>query len=476
MFDTVFNSVTEFFENIDNVLYYPILIIVLVAAGLFFSFRTKLVQIRLFGTACKLIMEKPASSQKVSSFQALMVSTASRVGTGNIVGVSTAICIGGPGACFWMWLMCIIGASSAFIESTLAQIFKQKDKNGNSFGGPAYYIEKALKLPVIAAIFCVFLIATYAFGFNLLCSYNLQSSFEVYDFYDGLWTPIIVGGLLAASVAFCVLGGGSRIIKLTEKVVPVMGIAYVLISLIIIFTHIPNIPSAFASIFKDAFDFRAIFGGLSGSCMVYGIKRGLFSNEAGVGSAPNASASADVTHPAKQGLVQTISVYIDTMLLCTSTALMCLCSGVESGKDVAGAKYVQNAVSTVFGGFGPVFITIAMVLFAFTTLIGNLYYVDNALAYLNKKRPPSKKFMRIFYIVCVIVIFVGALASMDLAWSIADITMGGMTLINIPCCVILSGVAIKALRDFEQQKKKRLNPVFKAKNIGLDDSQLSFWK
>ena len=472
----MFDFITGLFQSIDDVMYYPILIIVLAAAGLVFTFRTGAVQLRLFGTACKLIVEKPSSSQKVSSFQALMVSTASRVGTGNIVGVSTAICLGGPGACFWMWLMCIIGASSAFIESTLAQIFKQRNKNGNSYGGPAYYIEKALHLPVIAAVFCIFLIATYAFGFNLLCSYNLQDSFKVYDFYDNTYTPLIVGGVLAAAVAFCVMGGGSRIIKLTEKIVPAMGFAYVLVALIIIFTHVGNIPQAFTGIFEDAFNFKAIFGGLSGSCMVYGIKRGLYSNEAGVGSAPNASASADVTHPAKQGLVQTISVYIDTMLLCTATALMCLCSGVPNTAKAAGAPYVQNAVSTVFGGFGPVFITVSMVLFAFTTLIGNLYYVDNALAYLNKKRPPSRKFMTVFYVICVLIIFVGALAPMDLAWSIADITMGGMTLINIPCCAILSGVAVKALRDFEQQKKRRLNPTFKARDIGLDDSELSFWK
>ena len=376
-----------------------------------------------------------------------------------------------------MWLMCIIGASSAFIESTLAQIFKQKDKDGHSFGGPAFYIEKALKLPVIAAIFCVFLIATYAFGFNLLCSYNLQSSFQTYKgLYDETWTPLIVGGALALAVGFCLLGGGKRIIKLTEKVVPAMGIAYVLISLVIIFAHVQNIPQTFAVIFEDAFDFRAIFGGITGSCMVYGIKRGLYSNEAGVGSAPNASASADVTHPVKQGLVQTVSVYIDTMLLCTATALMCLASGVERGEDVSGAPYVQNAVSTVFGAAGPVFITAAMVLFAFTTLIGNLYYVDNALAYLNKKRAPSKRFMTFFYIACVIVIFVGALMPMDLAWAMADITMGGMTLINIPCCIILSGIAVKALRDFESQKKRKLNPVFRARDIGLDDKELHFWK
>ncbi len=470
------DTVLKFFENVDNAMYFPCLVIVLAAAGIFFTLRTRGVQVRLFGTACKLIMEKPASAQKVSSFQALMVSTASRVGTGNIVGVSTAICLGGPGACFWMWLMCIIGASSAFIESTLAQIYKQRDSEGHSFGGPAYYIEKALKLPVLSGIFCICLILTYAVGFNLLASFNVQDTFKTYEFYDSTWTPLIVGAVLAAAVGFCLLGGGKRIVKLTEKVVPVMGVAYVLVSLIIIFANVTNIPNTFVVIFRDAFDFRAIFGGITGSCMVYGIKRGLFSNEAGVGSAPNASASADVTHPVKQGLVQTISVYIDTMLLCTATALMCLTSGVARGADVSGAAYVQSAVSSVFGSFGPAFITVAMVLFAFTTLIGNLYYVDNALAYLNKKKKPSKRFMSFFYLGCVAVIFVGALIEMDLAWALADITMGCLTLINIPCCVILSGTAIKALRDFEAQKKKRLNPTFRAGDIGLDESKLHFWK
>jgi len=255
-----------------------------------------------------------------------------------------------------------------------------------------------------------------------------------------------------------------------------MGIGYVLVSLIVTFTHVGNIPQTFSSIFQDAFNFKAIFGGLSGSCLVYGIKRGLYSNEAGVGSAPNASASADVTHPVKQGLVQTVSVYIDTMLLCTATALMCLSSGVEYSPELNGATYVQNAVSTIFGDFGPIFITIAMVMFAFTTLIGNLYYVDNALIYLNKKRMPSKVFMRIFYAVCVLIVFVGALIPMNFAWTMADITMGGMTLINIPVCAVLSGVAIKALRDFESQRRKKLNPHFHASSIGLKENEVSFWK
>ncbi|MBR1483544.1 MAG: alanine:cation symporter family protein [Ruminococcus sp.] len=471
----MFDAVMQFFNKVDDVMYYPILIIVLAAAGLFFTFRTRFVQLRLFGQACKLIVEKPSGAQKVSSFQALMVSTASRVGTGNIVGVATAICIGGPGACFWMWLMCIIGASSAFIESTLAQIFKRRNPDGTCYGGPAYYIEKVAKSGVVSVIFCVFLIATYAFGFNLLCSYNLQSSFEIYDFYHPTWSPVIIGAVIAGAVALCLFGGGKRIIGITEKLVPFMGLGYVLVSLIVIFTHVGNIPQTFAMIFQDAFDFKAILGGLSGSCLVYGIKRGLYSNEAGVGSAPNASASADVTHPVKQGLVQTVSVYIDTMLLCTATALMCLSSGTEFTPDLSGAAYVQNAVSTIFGGFGPIFITIAMVLFAFTTLIGNLYYVDNALIYLNKKKKPSKLFMNLFYVGCVAVVFVGALIPMDFAWTMADITMGGMTLINIPCCLLLSGVAIRALRNFESQKKQRLNPHFHARDIGLNDAD-NYWQ
>lgn len=469
-------GILDFFNSVDTYMYYPVLIIILAIGGLIFSFRTRFVQIRLFGESCRLIVEKPSGSQKVSSFQALMVSTASRVGTGNIIGVATAICLGGPGACFWMWLMCIIGAASAFTESTLAQIYKRRGEDGNSYGGPAYYIEQALKKPWLSVLFCVFLVSTYAFGFNLLCSYNLQSTFAAYSFYNEKKTPIIIGVIIALAVGYCLLGGGKRIVHLTEKIVPIMGISYVVVSLIIILAHFKNIPHMFAVIFKDAFNFKSIFGGLAGSCLVYGIKRGLYSNEAGVGSAPNASASADVTHPVKQGLVQTVSVYIDTMLLCTATAFMCLSSGVAYGKDVSGAPYVQNAISTIFGKAGPIFITIAMVLFAFTTLIGNLYYVDNALIYMNKKRQPSKKFMTVFYIICTVIIFLGAIIPMDFAWTVADITMGLMTIINIPCCLILSSTAVKALKDYEKQKKAGKNPHFKASDIGLDPDKLSFWK
>lgn len=462
-------------NQIDNVMYFPILIIVMAVAGLYFTIRTRGVQIRLFFESLKLILEPSGDNDSVSSLQAMLVSTASRVGTGNIIGVSTAICLGGPGACFWMWIMCIIGASSAFIESTLAQLFKRKDEDGNFYGGPAYYIEEGLKKPKIAALFCIFLIATYAVGFNLLCSYNLQSTFMDYYFYNST-TPVIIGTILAAITGYCLLGGGKRIVKVTGTVVPLMGVSYVIVALIVILFNYQNIPSMFVLIFQDAFDFQSIAGGFVGSCLVYGIKRGLFSNEAGVGSAPNASASAHVSHPAKQGLVQTLSVYIDTLLLCTATALMCLSTGVARNAAVSGAPYVQSAIGTVFGTAGPIFITVAMVLFAFTTLIGNLYYVDNALIYLNRKKKPSKKFMNIFYICAALIIFVGAIIPMDAAWAMADITMGGMTLINLPVCVALGKYALGCLKDYEKQKKSGIDPVFNASRIDINEEMLDTWK
>ena len=468
--------IADILDKIDSFMYYPILIVLMAIAGLYFTVLTKGVQIRLFPESMRLLLEPPEDKKNVSSLQAMLVSTASRVGTGNIVGVSTAICLGGPGACFWMWLMCVIGAASAFVESTLAQIYKKKNDSGECFGGPAYYIEKALHAPLLAGVFSVFLIATYAVGFNLLCSYNLQSSFATYSFYNPITTPMIIGTVLAVLTGYCLLGGGKRIVKLTSAIVPFMGVIYVAASLLVIILNIKSIPSMFVMIFRDAFDFKAIFSGVAGSCMIYGIKRGLYSNEAGVGSAPNASASAKVSHPAKQGLVQTLSVYIDTLLLCTATALMCLASGVERSEAVSGAPYVQNALSSVIGGAGPIFITVSMVLFAFTTLIGNLYYVDNAVIFLNKKRQPSKAFMRIFHVLCAAVVLIGAMIPMEAAWAMADITMGGMTLINLPCCMLLGKVAIDALKDYEKQRKDGKSPVFYGKNIGLKDEELDFWK
>lgn len=454
----------ELIANINDALYSYIMIIILIAGGLYFTVRTKFVQFRLFGDQLKAVMEKP-DGKGVSSFQALMVSTASRVGTGNIIGVSTALCLGGFGSVFWMWLIAIIGSASAFVESTLAQIYKRKGPDG-SYGGPAYYIEAALKSRPLALIFSVFLILTYGFGFNMLASYNLQSTFSGYGFYNKEYTPWIIGLILACIVCYCLIGGGSRIIKVTGILVPVMGVAYILVALIIMLFNITALPEILSRIFKEAFDIKAIFGGFGGSCVMYGIKRGLFSNEAGVGSAPNASASAEISHPAKQGLVQVLSVFIDTILVCSATAFMCMCSGIEPTAELSGAPYVQAALSETLGIFGPIFITVAMMLFAFTTLLGNLYYVDKCLIFILK-RVPDKKFMTVYHIIASLVIFVGAGLSADLLWNIADITMGGMTIINIPVIFILSKYAFAALKDYEKQKKAGKQPTFKAESIGL---------
>ncbi len=469
-------NIANLLNQIDDFMYFPFLVIILVVGGLYFTLKTRGVQIRLLYNSIKLMFEPKKDKNSVSSLEAMLVSTASRIGTGNIIGVSTAICLGGPGACFWMWLMCIIGGSSAFIESTLAQIFKKKDEKGNSYGGPAYYIEQGLNKPKLAMLFCIFLILAYAIGFNMLCSYNIQSTFIKYPFYNENTTPIIIGAILAILTGYCIIGGGKGIINITTKLVPLMGISYVAIALIIIILNFKNIPSMFILIFQDAFNFQSIFGGFTGSCLVYGIKRGLFSNEAGVGSAPNASASAIVSHPVKQGLLQTISVYIDTLILCTATALMCLCTGIMPDASLAGAPYVQNSIQTVLGNFGPIFLTIVMILFGFTTLIGNIYYINNTIIFLNKKKKPSKRTMKIIHIFCALIVFIGATIPMSIAWSIADITMGCMTIINIPTCILLSKFAINCLHDYENQRKQGKDPVFKGVSIGLNEKSLDFWK
>lgn len=464
---------------ISNVLYKPFIVpLLLLVAGIYFSVRTGWLQLRLFKESVSVVMEKPVNEDGVSSFGALMVSTASRVGTGNIIGVSTAIICGGAGAIFWMWITAFIGGATAFIESTLAQIYKKKDEDGSCYGGPSFYMRDALNAKWLGVIFSILIVFTYAVGYNMLAAYNLQSTFAAFKFYNTK-TPYIIGIILAILFGSIVLGGAKRLINATGVLVPVMGVIYVVISIIVLLMNIKNIPSMFGMIFKSAFDFKAIFGGFAGSCLMFGLKRGLYSNEAGMGSAPNAAAKAEISHPAKQGLVQMLSVFIDTLLICSATAFMCLSSNIEPLKFLAedgsadAAGYVQNSIGSTLGAFGPIFIAVSMSLFAFTTLIGNYSYCEGNMAFILG-RDMSKTGIIIFRILATVLIFLGSVASAGLVWDLADMCQGLMVITNVPSILILGGIAIKCLKDYERQKREGLNPVFHAKDIELKQ-KTDFW-
>nr|WP_317359615.1 alanine/glycine:cation symporter family protein [uncultured Tyzzerella sp.] len=468
------NSFMESFSSVigsvGDFLYTWILAALLIITGLYFSFKTGFVQIRLLPEALKVILEKKPG-KGVSSFQALMISTASRVGTGNIIGVALAIGTGGPGAVFWMWLLAIIGSASAFIESTLAQVYKVKDENGFR-GGPAYYIQNALKSRPFGILFSIFLIACFAFGFNALQAFNVGDSLKYYfpNYSDSI-IPVLIGFVLATLTGLTIYGGVKRIGFITSGLVPIMALIYIALGLFVTIKNINLLPSVFKSIFTEAFNFDAIFGGgigaFTSSCVMQGIKRGLFSNEAGMGSAPNAAATADVSHPVKQGLVQMFSVFIDTIFICSTTAMILLCSGVSEGR---GMEFVQNAVKANVGQFGIHFISVAVFLFAFSSLVGNYYYAEANIKFIKD----DKVVLNIFRICCLIMIFFGTQLSLEAAWNLADLLMGFMAIVNIVAILLLGNVAIKCLKDYIKQKKEGKEPVFKAKDIGLDNTEC--WK
>lgn len=464
----------DILTKLNDFMYTYVLIIMLVAVGVYFTIRTRGVQIRLLKDGIKNLMEKNTEEEngkkKVSSFQALMISTASRVGTGNIAGIATAIAAGGPGAVFWMWLMAVIGGASAFAESTLAQVYKVKE-NGEFRGGPSYYMERALGKRWMGVLFSVLLIICFAYGFNGLQSYNMSSALEYYipNYTESIW-PMIVGLVLAAATAAVIWGGSHRIGVITSVIVPIMAISYILIGIVTMIMNVSELPKVFALIFENAFDFQAMAGGLAGSAVVIGIKRGLFSNEAGMGSAPNASASADVAHPVNQGLVQTISVFIDTLLICSSTAMMLLVSGMEGKSGVLdGIPYVQAAISSNVGQWGIHFITFSIFAFAFSSLVGNYFYAESNILFIKN----NKTLLFVFRITCIVAIFLGAQADFSLVWNLADVTMGLMAIVNIIAIFLLSGTVVKVLNDYEKQKKQGIKPVFHEKNVGIKNT---VWK
>lgn len=466
--------INHILTEINNFLYtYPLLFL-LVGTGIWFSLRTRLVQVRFLREAFRVLGEKAEEEdgkKQVSSFQALMISTASRVGTGNIAGIATAIAAGGAGAVFWMWLMAVIGGASAFVESTLAQVYKTKD--GKDFrGGPSYYMERALGRRWLGVLFSVLLIICFAYGFNGLQSFNMSSSLEYYiPGYSHTVYPVLVGAVLAVATGLVIFGGVHRIGFITSVIVPIMAGGYLLMGLFTVVTRITELPHVFSMIFSQAFDLQAFAGGMAGSAVVIGIKRGLFSNEAGMGSAPNAAASASVSHPAKQGLVQVISVFIDTLLICSATAMMLLLSGVEgvSGK-LDGIPFVQQAISANVGSWGIHFITLSIFAFAFSSLVGNYYYAESNILFIKN----NKKLLFVFRITCLLAVFLGAQADFSMMWNIADITMGFMASVNIIAILLLGNIAVKVLKDYEKQRKEGKNPVFKAEEAGVENTEC--WK
>ncbi|GAA0077814.1 alanine/glycine:cation symporter family protein [Clostridium sp. CTA-5] len=453
-----FNKIITTFNNF---LYTYILIALLITLGIYFTFRTKFVQFKFVKEMFRLLGDGFNSNKEkggVSSFQAFCISTASRVGTGNLAGIAIAISIGGPGAIFWMWLIALIGSASSFVESTLAQIYKIKDKNGAFRGGPAYYIEKGLNKKWMGILFSILITITFGLVFNSVQSNTISLALnEAF----GINTSI-VGLIITILTTFIIFGGVHRVAKVSEIIVPVMALAYIFVALFVVFRNFTELPKLFVVIFENAFGFKQAIGGSIGGTMLIGIKRGLFSNEAGMGSSPNAAATANVSHPVKQGLIQTLGVFTDTLIICSCTAFIILLSDVDLTSGLTGIQLTQNALNSQIGEFGSIFIAICVFLFAFSSIVGNYYYGESNLEFLTK----NKIYLTLYRIAVASMVFFGSIASLDIVWNLADIFMAFMALINLTAITLLGKFAFKALDDYVKQKKSGIKePVFKASSI-----------
>lgn len=440
-----------------------ILIGVLLILGIYFTVRTRFVQIRLFGEMFRLIFEKKSNDDGISPFQAFTISAASRVGTGNITGVALAIGVGGPGAVFWMWIIAFIGMATAFIESTLAQVYKVKD--GDIFrGGPAYYIEKALGYRKLGIVFAILLTLCFGFIFNAVQSNTISQSFmDVFGLPD--W---IIGIILVVFASIIIFGGVKRIVKVTELVVPIMATFYLIIAFYIVITNISEIPAVFSLIIGNAFGLKEVVGGGIGAALMQGIRRGLFSNEAGMGSVPNAAATANVSHPAKQGLVQSLGVFFDTIVICSATAFIIILAGLYTTAGQDGIILTQDSMAMHVGPWATYFIAIAILFFAFSSIIGNYYYGETNIEFMRA----HKSWLTIYRILVLVMVMFGSMATVEIVWAMADLFMGLMAIINLFAIAILGRVAFKVLEDFTMQRKQGLNPVFKASSIpGLKNAE-----
>ena len=489
---------------INGIIWSNALIALCLGAGLWFTVRTRVMQVRGFAEMCRLTVTGQKSDAGVSSFQALAISMAGRMGIGNIAGVATAIAYGGPGAVFWMWVMGFLGASTSYNESTLAQIYKEKDAEGRYRGGPAYYIEKAMGLKWYAVTFAVAtVIATGLLlpgvqanaiadsATNVLCG---TAGCEALGGAGG--TKLWIGLAVAAVLALIIFGGIKRIAAFAEFVVPFMALAFILMAVTVMILNAGKVPDMFADIFSSAFGAHAAFGAIIGQAIAWGVKRGIYANEAGQGTGPHAAAAAEVSHPAKQGYVQAFAIYFDTMLVCTSTAFLLLSTGMyntfrsftENGQQKLeaiftgvpgvqpseGAQFTQAAVESVLPGWGAGFVALALFFFAFTTIMAYYYMAETNLTYLagvKKTHPLATLLLRLGIIGMVVF---GAYHNAAMAWTLGDIGVGLMAWLNVIAILILQKPALQALRDYERQKKLGLDPTFDPDALGIRNAD--FWR
>lgn len=447
------------------------LTVFLIAVGVYLSLRTKGVQLRMLPEMLRVVREPAqaddAGNKQISSFRAFTISAASRVGTGNVAGVALAISLGGPGAVFWMWLLALIGGATAFIESTLAQAYKVRGE-GAFVGGPAHYMERGLGKRGMAVAFAVIMIFTYGFVFASVQSNSimdaLASSLELEEGSGTRSTVAIVVGLVLAAVTAIIVFSGVRTLSgVTVFLVPVMALLYMVIGLVIVFINIDQVPAMLTDIVLSAFGIREFAAGTFFTVIINGIRRGLYSNEAGMGSAPIAGAAASVSHPAKQGFVQTLGVYFDTWLVCTVTAFIVLLSDPTYGDGARGASLTQEAMALQLGGWAVHFLTIAMFLFAFSSVLGAYFCGESNVLYLSR----SRTVLNIYRAIVCGFVFLGAVASLDLVWGMADVTMGIMATINLIAVVMLSGVAARLLRDYVTQRQAGQDPTFHHEDLGV---------
>ena len=432
----------------NDLIWSQYLIGLLLTVGIFFTISSKFVQLRMLPEMFRALVEKPETLKNgekgISPFQAFAISAGSRVGTGNIAGVATAIVLGSWGS-FWMWIIAFIGAASAFIEATLAQVYKVHDKEGGFRGGPAYYITKGLNQKWLGITFAVLITVTFAFVFNTVQSNTIAESLRTQYHIS----PVITGIILAVITAIIIFGGVRSIATLSSLIVPIMAIVYVGIVLFILLMNFDQIIPMIGTIIKSAFGMEQVAGGAVGTAILQGIKRGLFSNEAGMGSAPNAAATAAVPHPVKQGLLQSLGVFFDTMLVCTATAIMILLySGLKFGeKAPQGVEVTQSALNEHLGSPGGIFLTVAITLFAFSSVVGNYYYGQSNIEFLSK----NKAILFIFRCLVVVLVFIGAVVKTETVWSTADLFMGLMAIVNLVSIIGLSNIAFAVMKDYIQQ-------------------------